>query len=110
MNQRFDAASSATYVASGVSDSITFVTGSVSGVYGTDKVCISDKDTACTATSFKFLAVTQAQDMTSIQSDGVCGLKPPQAGIDPIMQLPSQLHGSGAIDAKVFTFHLAETN
>jgi len=105
-NRKFEESKSNTFVDSRDIGQVTYISGDVTGTYATDKFCLSQD--FCTKTDFKFLAITQAADLSQLKADGVCGLQPSQE--TPIAgELVPALYDNGRINRQVFSIHLTDS-
>ena len=64
--EKFATSSSNSFVDGTSSETLTYGSGSVTGTWDTDRICLADSLSKCTATSFKILGVTSASGMTGV--------------------------------------------
>ena len=98
---------STSFVDGATEATLTYGSGSVTGTFDTDRVCLTSDTTKC-SDDFKFLGVSTATGMSGLNAAGLCGMKP-DLGESDTYQLVPKLKDSGAIDKAQFTMHLRDT-
>ena len=107
VNDKYLSGDSNTFVDGGTEATLTYGSGSVTGTWDTDRVCLTSGSDKCSVDTFKFMGVTTATGMTGLRASGLCGMKP-DLGDSDTYQLVPKLKANGAIDKSQFTMHLRD--
>ena len=107
VNDKYYSRSSSSYVYGATEATLTYGSGSVTGTWNTDRVCLDAAAENCSVDTFKFLGVSSATGMEVLRASGLCGMKP-DLGDSDTYQLVPKLKANGAIDKSQFTMHLRD--
>jgi hypothetical protein len=77
-NDSYDAEGSSSFIGGQIGTELKYDQGNVIGKWDKDQVCLGNRQSTCTSSSFEFLGATSTSGMIGLKASGLCGMRPYQ--------------------------------